>query len=369
MANSITNSAPSADEQPPRFQFRIVHVLYFFTALAASLATFGLVGLMLAALIIGFWATVFINWSRTWTFRVRVLVLCISCVFCCLFPIGNSFRPWVRRQHCMTHAKNIGFAMHSYHDTFGTFPPAFVPDDQGKPMHSWRVLLLPFLNYRAIYDRYDFGEPWDGPNNRKLLAEMPIEYRCPSACGGREDQGSLTSYVAVVGPRTAWPGSFGRTQDEFSQADGMHTTLLILEVGGAQIPWLEPRDLTFDEATEILGALELDAAAGHCDESFFYQFSQGRHVLAVDGSVTFVPHGLASERWAEALVFDDGVFWFDALAYYDGSAGAERFPSGGITSLVRPRLDNWLRLTLFTLIVVFPLPWVWIGKHGRGIPQ
>ena len=61
MTNSIANSAPFANGLRPRFPFRIAHLLYFFTVLAASLATFGLVGLMLAALIVGFWATVFIK--------------------------------------------------------------------------------------------------------------------------------------------------------------------------------------------------------------------------------------------------------------------------------------------------------------------
>ena len=59
-------------------------------------------------------------------------------------------------------------AVANYHETYGCFPPAYVADRDGKPMHSWRVLILPFLEQRELYNAYNFAEPWDGPNNRKL---------------------------------------------------------------------------------------------------------------------------------------------------------------------------------------------------------
>jgi hypothetical protein len=63
--------------------------------------------------------------------------------------------------------KQIGLALRNYHDAYGRFPPAYVADGHGPPMHSRRVLILPWLEKREIYDRYRFDEPWDGPNNRK----------------------------------------------------------------------------------------------------------------------------------------------------------------------------------------------------------
>ena len=101
----------------------------------------------------------------------------------------------------------MGVALLTYHDTYGSFPPAYIADDQGRPMHSWRVLILPYLEEKSLYDRYDFSEPWDGPDNSQLAAEMPKVYRC------RSDSCSLsptdTSYLAVVGDGTIWPGAKG----------------------------------------------------------------------------------------------------------------------------------------------------------------
>lgn len=70
--------------------------------------------------------------------------------------------------------RKIAYALKDYHHEYDTFPPAFIADKDGKPMHSWRVLILPYLDGGGfVYDQYDFGEPWDGPNNIKLLDHMP----------------------------------------------------------------------------------------------------------------------------------------------------------------------------------------------------
>src|SRR5262245_23505539 len=69
--------------------------------------------------------------------------------------------------------KQIGLALHAFHDVHQHLPPAFVTGPDNRPWHSWRVLLLPFIDQAALYTRYKFDEPWDGPGNRTLLYEMP----------------------------------------------------------------------------------------------------------------------------------------------------------------------------------------------------
>jgi Protein of unknown function (DUF1559) len=63
-------------------------------------------------------------------------------------------------------------AVANYHETYGCFPPAYVADRDGKPIHSWRVLILPFLEQQELYRAYNFDEPWNGPNNRKLASRV-----------------------------------------------------------------------------------------------------------------------------------------------------------------------------------------------------
>jgi hypothetical protein len=113
----------------------------------------------------------------------------------------------------------------------------------GRPWHSWRVLLLPYLGQQELYDAYDFSEPWDGPDNRKLAKRMPELY----AFHGAYRPGNTTAnYLAVVGPETVWPGSQTVTSEDVS--DGWSTTILLVENLGSDVHWMEPRDLTFADA-------------------------------------------------------------------------------------------------------------------------
>lgn len=68
-------------------------------------------------------------------------------------------------------------AVANYRSTFGGYPPAYIADCDGRPMHSWRVLILPFLEQQNLYAAYHFDEPWDGPNNRKLAGRIGQVFR------------------------------------------------------------------------------------------------------------------------------------------------------------------------------------------------
>jgi Protein of unknown function (DUF1559) len=132
-------------------------------------------------------------------------------------------------------------AVANYRQTYGAFPPAYVADRDGKPMHSWRVLILPFLEQRELYNAYNFSQPWDGPNNRKLADRIGQTYLRAGLDPSRHE---TTSFVAVVGSETAWPGSRTITFKELG--DGAQNTLLVVEVPDGQFRWMEPKDLEFD---------------------------------------------------------------------------------------------------------------------------
>ncbi len=211
-------------------------------------------------------------------FTVAALVLAAL-----LLPAIQAAREAARRAQCVNHLKQIGIAMQTYHDTYKTFPPAYVADESGQSMHSWRVLLLPFLEDPAsqeVYDRYDFSEPWDGPNNRKLAPHMPAVYRCPSSVTTAE----TTDYVAVVGDETLFPGA---QSTPFRKVhDGSHATIAIVESSGSDIAWLEPRDLSFDEAAA--GLPSGPNPPGQPSPGIQSNHARGANVLFVDGSVHYL---------------------------------------------------------------------------------
>lgn len=157
---------------------------------------------------------------------------------------------------CTENLKQIGLAMQGYHQKYGCFPPAFVPDQNGKPKHSWRVLILPFLQeqkYQNLYAKYRFDEPWNSPHNMALADDMPRVYRCPT-----DDSTDLlqTSYAMIVGPHAISDGASSRRLDEIK--DRGAGTIMVADVSNAGIKWLEPRDLGVQEMIPILDFVQRD---------------------------------------------------------------------------------------------------------------
>lgn len=132
-------------------------------------------------------------------------------------------------------------AVVNYHAANGHYPPAFIADENGSPIHSWRVIILPFLEEQELFDRYDFTQPWNSEANMRLATEMPSIY----AFHGEYKPGTVTTnYLAVVGENTVWPGASPRTTDEVT--DQYSTTIMLVENAGENVHWMEPRDLNAD---------------------------------------------------------------------------------------------------------------------------
>jgi len=185
-----------------------------------------------------------------------------------LLPAISFASEAARRAMCVNNMRQLGLALHNYHDANGQFPPPYVADADGKPMHSWHVLLLPYVEEQALYGRYRFDEPWNGPNNRKLLAECPWCYRCPSRVWKSEDQ-PTTSYVAVTGPETVW--AVGKANRMDNIPDGAENTILLVEIADSEIPWTKPYDLTMEEVLAADAASSRAATSHHYNHSFFWR--------------------------------------------------------------------------------------------------
>ena len=102
------------------------------------------------------------------------------------------------RAQCVNNEKQIMLAMHNYHDVNGSFPPAFSRGKDGKPLLSWRVLLLPFLDQKALYDQFHLDEAWDSPHNRALITKMPEVFQCPAEKAALAAEGRRR-YLALAG--------------------------------------------------------------------------------------------------------------------------------------------------------------------------
>jgi hypothetical protein len=133
--------------------------------------------------------------------------------------------------------RRIAEAIRKYHDGHGHYPPAALSDNDGKPLLSWRVLILPQLGEQALYDEFRLDEPWDGPNNVKLLPRMPEVYAAP---GTNPPEPHMTYYKAFTGPGSLFEEGSKVTKDDVR--DGLHQTVIVVEAG-EPCPWTKPEDV------------------------------------------------------------------------------------------------------------------------------
>ncbi|HZL88206.1 MAG TPA: DUF1559 domain-containing protein [Pirellulaceae bacterium] len=207
---------------------------------------------------------------RPFQFTLRYLllaVLVVSVVLAIAMPVVRRLLSTKERFECNMNLYQIGAAMHSYHAVWGTLPPVITTDVDGKPMHSWRILIFPYLDVTT--QRYDFSQPWNGPKNLKLAAHI---FRCAS---DRRTKPNMTNYVAIYGPGTAWDVNKGIQFDEI--IDGTSNTVLVVEIRDSDIHWMEPRDISFDDLK-----LTLNAKDGPSIGSYHVE---GAIVAMADGSV------------------------------------------------------------------------------------
>jgi hypothetical protein len=179
-------------------------------------------------------------------------------------------------------------AMHGYHGVHGRLPAAVVYGEDGRPLLSWRVLILPYIEEQALFARFKLEEPWDSPHNIQLLQEMPVLFG--PFDGSTPPEPHSTFYQVFVGKGTAFEGRAGlRLREDFPH--GTSNTILIVEAGTA-VPWTKPEDLPY-EAGQPLPKL-----GGIVKGSF--------RAALVDGSVTDYSQDLDEARLRATIARQDG---------------------------------------------------------------
>lgn len=222
--------------------------------------------------------------SVSWVVVIAVGAFCFCGGFgilvALLLPAVQSAREAARRMQCSNNMKQIMLALHNYHDVYKCFPPAYIADKDGKPMHSWRVLILPFIEQSPLYDQYDFDQPWDSPANLAVASRMPQTYRCPSAPD--KGLGNETNYVVIIGDPQQFPQTMftpNRPIKLREVIDGTSNTIAVVEVRDG-VPWTQPdADLKFAQMQFTINAGPNSISSYH---------PSGANVGFADGSVRFM---------------------------------------------------------------------------------
>ncbi len=312
-------------------------LLYVIAIIASAVAAFGIVGFIPAAVVIVCWG--FTLSAPTYGQRLGRAMVALVIVILLLalsLPGVQNARESSRRGFCANNLLQIWYGLDAYRKQHGDFPTASTTDGDGKPLLSWRLVLLPYLERNDIYRRIDHSKPWNHAVNQILTATRISFYQCPS------DPSELptTNYFAVVDQRTIWHRD--QTERPKAMTDNPSQTIMLVEAYGRGIPWAAPEDLTFDDAVKLLTDAPL-VNEGH---------ARGRHVVFANGTVGFVGKPL-TRATAEALLTCNGGEAVD-------TSGIE------IVAPIQPYRTNQWALILFLILSLLPVVRVGVRKDAQG---
>lgn len=193
-----------------------------------------------------------------------------------------------KKSRCRNNLKELVLAFHNYHDTHSNLPPAYTVDDEGKPLHSWRVLILPFLEEQELYEKIKLDEPWDSEHNKQFHSKMPEVFQCidrveAEIAAGKKVDPSLTDYVLITGKDAVFDKD---KEPSFADiTDGLSNTLGIVEAK-TPVCWMAPLDITQEDAEK--GINKSPKGIGSVHEG-------GANGSRLDGSVFFMKDSMKKE--------------------------------------------------------------------------
>lgn len=199
-----------------------------------------------------------------------------------LLPAVQAARTASRRMSVSNNMKQVMLAMHNYHAAYNRLPPAAISDEDGNPLLSWRVAILPFMEEQELYEEFHLDEPWDSEHNLPLSKELPDVYDSPNA----PTPAGMTVLQAVVGDNMGLRPIEKTGFRDF--LDGISSSILIMQVDtDAAVIWSKPEDLEIDldSPLEHLGSAEMG----------------GFHVGMADGAIKFITENVDPELFQKML--------------------------------------------------------------------
>jgi hypothetical protein len=235
------------------------------------------------------------GWERVRSLAV-IAISIFSVVVFVLLPDVQRVRLAAARISTANNLKQIGLAMHSYNDAAGALPAAAIYDKSGKPPLSLFGAILPYIEEGTLYQQFKRDEPWNSPNDIRLVSTTDAEgratskmlktYACPADTTAPP---GYTYYRVFVGNGAPFNNEFNAGMPR-SFPDGTANTILIVEAGEAA-PWTKPDELQYNPNGP------LPPLGGHFPDRFGAVFA--------DGHVEIIPQDV-KEFTLRALITRDG---------------------------------------------------------------
>jgi hypothetical protein len=236
----------------------------------------------------------------------------VKTLLAALVPAVQAARIAAGRSQSTNNLKQIGLAMHNFHDAHKHLPPQAIRGKEGQPLLSWRVAILPYLGEGELYSQFRLDEPWDSEHNKKLIEKMPLTLASPHLGNALRAKG-MTSYLAPLSKQppavslvplddSKKPVVNGKDEMVFDlpqgttfarMTDGSSNTIMVLEVHPkSAVVWTKPDDQVLDEKAPL--------------KSLLGQPSNGFSAVLCDGSVRFISSSIDPQMFWNLLRMNDG---------------------------------------------------------------
>src|SRR5690606_35040423 len=147
-------------------------------------------------------------------------------------------REAARRTQSSNNLKQLMLALLNYESVYNQLPAHAIYSEDGKPLLSWRVAILPYIEEQALYEQFHLDEPWDSEHNKQLISQMPQFYLCPSV--PLDPKEGKTTYLAPVGKDLYFDGTKDGMQLR-KITDGTSNTIAIVDADDdAAVIWTKP---------------------------------------------------------------------------------------------------------------------------------
>ncbi len=217
--------------------------------------------------------------------KVLAGLFVIAATIALMLPAVRRAPEAARRTQCKNNFKQIQSALSAYESTYHVLPPACTVDANGKPLHSWRTLLLPYLGHQKLYETIDLSKPWNDPANKEAYEATLLSYCCPATkfpTGETVFHSKKTTYMAVLAPDSCFSLLEPRKLSDIE--DRRDETIMLVEVAPqSAVHWMAPVDA--DE--KMVLNFGVDPKLPH---------TGGGYVAMADGSVRFLSINMPRDK-------------------------------------------------------------------------
>ena len=295
MSLTIKNSKVNV-EAPAEIHFRTWHLFYLTALIAVGMFAAGVYSLVISGVVLATW---WILYGKGISRTICVVVVVVTTLACLLLPPRFVYYERPRWADSANNIRQCVIGMLNYESDRGHCPPAWLEDETGMPMHSWRVLLLPYLEQDRLYAQYNFDEPWNGPNNSKLVDQMPEIYRDPYSSHWTGE----TIYKLVLDEGSFSTTGEGRPLDD--AVDGAASTIVVVEDRANPVNWMKPDGISINDA--IAACLNKETCHYGAVETNYIKGSRFHNVATLDGAMHRISPDTDPELLRAAMRSADGV--------------------------------------------------------------